>query len=128
MDLEVTIAATEDIMETIPINTEVDTKATRTTGNLSFWMTEEIISGFLMGTRLMHQKSMMQPLLFILQVWKVTKVTEAEGLQEEEEDPTEDTDQDKGKTEVLTKDMDQVEEQIREHKEDMTKDKDRIED
>ena len=125
MDLEVAIVATEDIKGTIPIETEVDTKAT---GSLSIWMTEEIISGILMGTRLMHQKSMIQPLLFILQVWKVTKVTEAEGLQEEEEDPTEDTDQDKDKAEVLTKDMDQVEEQIGEHKEDMTKDKDRIED
>ena len=128
MDLEVAIVATEDIKETIPIETEVDTKATKTTGSLSIWMTEEIISGILMGTPLMHRKSMIQPLLFILQVWKATKVTEAEGLQEEEEDPTEDTDQDKDKAEVLTKDMDQVEEQIGEHKEDMTKDKDRIED
>ena len=128
MDPEVATTATEEIKEAITINTEVDTKATKTTGNLSIWMTEEIIFGTLMGTRLMHQKSMMQPLLFILQVWKVTKVTEAEGLQEEEEDPTEDTDQDMGKTKVLTKDMDQVEEQIGEHKEETTTDKDHIED
>ena len=128
MDPEVTTTATEEIKEAITINTEVDTKATKTTGNLSIWMTEEIIFGTLMGTRLMHQKSMMQPLLFILQVWKVTKVTEAEGLQEEEEDPTEDTDQDKDKVEVSTKDMDQVEEQIGEQKEDITEDKDPIED
>ena len=126
MDLEVATVATEDIKETIPIETEVDTKATKTTGSLSIWMTEEIISGILMGTPLMHRKSMIQPLLFILQLWKVTKVTEAEGLQEEKEDPIEDTDQDR--TEVLTKDMDQVEEQIGEHREEMTTDKDQIED
>ena len=126
MDPEVATTATEDIKETITINTEVDTKATKTTGNLSIWMTEEIIFGTLMGTRLMHQKSMMQLLLFILQVWKVTEVTEAEGLQEEKEDPTEDMDQDEAKD--LIKDMDQVEEQIGEQKEDMTEDKDPIED
>ena len=126
MDLEVAIVATEDIMETIPIETEVDTKAIKTMGSLSIWMTEAIISGILMGTPLMHRKSMIQPLLFILQLWKVTKVTEAEGLQEEKEDPIEDTDQDR--TEVLTKDMDQVEEQIGEHREEMTTDKDQIED
>ena len=126
MDPEVATTATEEIKEAITINTEVDTKATKTTGNLSIWMTEEIIFGTLMGTRLTHQKSMMQLLPFILQVWKVTEVTEAEGLQEEKEDPIEDTDQDR--TEVLTKDMDQVEEQIGEHKEEMTTDKDHIED
>ena len=126
MDLEVATVATEDIKETIPIETEVDTKAIKTMGSLSIWMTEEIISGILMGTPLMHRKSMIQPLLFILQLWKVTKVTEAEGLQEEKEDPIEDTDQDR--TEVLTKDMDQVEEQIGEHREEMTTDKDQIED
>ena len=142
MTPEGVIIATEEIKEAITINTEVDTKATKTTGNLSIWMTEEIIFGTLMGTRLTHQKSMMQPLPFILQVWKVTEVTEAEGLQEEKEDPTEDTDQDeaqakdlikdmdqdKDKVEVSTKDMDQVEEQIGEQKEDMTEDKDPIED
>ena len=89
-------------------------------------MTEAIISGIFMGTPLMHLKSMIQLLLFILQLWKITKVTEAEGLQEVTEDPIEDTDQDR--TEVLTKDMDQVEEQIGEHREEMTTDKDQIED
>ena len=141
MDPEVATTATEEIKEAITTNTEVDTKVTKTTGNLSIWMTEEIISGTLMGTRLTHQKRMMQPLLFILQVWKVTEVIEAEGLQEEEEDPIEDTDQDEVQAEDLIKDinqnqdmvkvsaedMDQVEEQIGEHKEDMTKDKDPIE-
>ena len=126
MNPEVATTATEEIKEVITINTEVDTKATKTTGNLSIWMTEEIIFGTLMGTRLMHQKSMMQLLLFILQVWKVTEVTEAEGLQEEKEDLTEDMDQDEAKD--LIKDMDQVEEQIGEQKEDMTEDKDPIED
>ena len=114
MNPEVATTATEKIKEVITINTEVDTKATKTTGNLSIWMTEEIISGTLMGTQLTHQKNMMQPLPFILQVWKVTEVTEAEGLQEEKEDPIQD--------------MDQVEEQIEEHKDDMTEDKDPIED
>ena len=77
-------------------------------------MTEEIIFGTLMETRLTPQKSMMQLLPFILQVWKVTEVTEAEGLQEEKED--------------LIQDMDQVEEQIGEQKEDIAEDKDSIED
>ena len=142
MDPEVATTATEEIKEAITTNTEVDTKVTKTTGNLSIWMTEEIIFGTLMGTRLTHQKSMMQPLPFILQVWKVTEVIEAEGLQEEEEDPIEDMDQDEVQAEDLIKDidqnkdmvkvsaedMDQVEEQIGEHKEDMTEDKDPIED
>ena len=100
MDLEVAIVATEDIKETIPIETEVDTKATKTTGNLSIWMTEEIIFGTLMGTRLTHQKSMMQLLPFILQAWKVTEVTEAEGLQEEKEDPIQDMDQDEAQERI----------------------------
>ena len=126
MDLEVAIIAIEDIKETIPIETEVDTKAIKTMGSLSIWMTEAIISGIFMGTPLMHRKSMIQLLLFILQLWKITKVTEAEELQEVAEDPIEDADQ--GRTEVLTKDMDQVEEQIGEHREEMTTDKDQIED
>ena len=92
IDLEVAITATEETKEVITINTEVDTKATKTTGNLSIWMTEEIISGTLMGTQLTHQKNMMQLLPFILQVWKVTEMIEAEGLREEEEDPIEDMD------------------------------------
>ena len=85
---------------------------------------------------------MMQPLPFILQVWKVTEVIEAEGLQEEKEDPIQDMDQDEAQAKDLIKDMDQdkdmvkvsaedmdqVEEQIGEHKEDMTEDKDPIED
>ena len=105
-------------------------------------MTEEIISGTLMGTQLMHQKNMMQLLPFILQVWKVIEVIEAEGLREEEEDPIkdmdqyeaqaedliEDMDQDKDMVEVSVEDMDQVEEQIREQKEDITEDKDLVED
>ena len=95
-----------------------------------------------MGTQLMHQKNMMQPLPFILQVWKVIEVIEAEGLREEEEDPIkemdqdevqeedliEDMDQDKDMVEVSVEDMDQVEEQIREQKEDITEDKDLVED
>ena len=142
MDPEVATTATEEIKEAITTNTEVDTKVTKTTENLSIWMTEEIISGTLMGTRLTHQKSMMQPLPFILQVWKVTEVIEAEDLQEEKEDPIQDMDQDEAQAKDLIKDMDQdkdmvkvsaedmdqVEEQIGEHKEDMTEDKDPIED
>ena len=142
MDPEVATAATEKIKEAITTNTEVDTKVTKTTGNLSIWMTEEIIFGTLMETRWTHQRRLMELLLFILQVWKVTEVIEAEGLREEEEDPIEDTDQDEVQAEDLIKDinqnqdmvkvsaedMDQVEEQIGEHKEDMTEDKDPIED
>ena len=126
MDLEVDIIAIEDIKETIPIEAEADTKAIKTMGSLSIWMTEAIISGIFMGTPLMHLKSLIQLLLFILQLWKIPKVTEAEVLQEVAEDPIEDADQDR--TEVLNKDMDQVEEQIGEHREEMTTDKDQIED
>merc|ERR1712240_863605 len=61
-------------------------------GNLSIWMTEVIMSGTLRGTQLTHQKNMIQLLPFILQVWKVTEVIEAEGLREEEEDLIEDMD------------------------------------
>ena len=122
------IIATEEIKEAITINTEVDIKATRTIGNLSIWMTEEIISGILRETQLMHQKNKMQLLLFILQVWKVIEVIEAEELREEEEDPIKDMDQDEAQAEDLIKDMDQIEEQIGEQREDITEDKDPIED
>ena len=92
MDPEVATIATEEIKKVMAISTEVDTKATKTTGNLSIWMTEEIISGTLMETQLTHQKNMIQLLPFILQVWKVTEVIKEEGLREEEEDPIEDMD------------------------------------
>ena len=142
MDPEVAITAIEEIKEAITINIEVDTKATKTTRNLSIWMIEEIISGTLMETQLTHQRNMMQLLPFILQVWKVIEVIEAEGLREEEEDPIkdmdqdeaqaedliEDMDQDKDMVKVSAEDMDQVEEQIGEQKEDITEDKDPIED
>ena len=119
MDPEVATTATEEIKEAITINTEVDIKATRTIGNLSIWMTEEIISGTLMETQLTHQKNMMQPLPFILQVWKVTEVIEAEGLREEEEDPIKDMDQDEAQAEDLIKDMDQDKDMVKVLAEDM---------
>ena len=122
------IIATEEIEEAITINKEVDIKATRTIGNLSIWTTEEIISGILKETQWMHQKNKMQPLPFILQVWKVIEVIEAEGLREEEEDPIKDMDQDEAQAEDLIEDMDQIEEQIGEQREDITEDKDPIED
>ena len=122
------IIATEEIKEAITINTEVDIKATRTIGNLSIWMTEEIISGILMETQLTHQKNKMQLLPFILQAWKAIEVIEAEGLREEEEDPIKDMDQDEAQAEDLVEDMDQIEEQIGEQREDITEDKDPIED
>ena len=68
MDPRVATTATEEIKEVITTNTEVDIKATKTMGNLSIWMIEEIISGTSMGTRLMHLKNMIQHLPFILQV------------------------------------------------------------
>ena len=123
MDPEVAITAIEEIKEAITINIEVDTKATKTTRNLSIWMIEEIISGTLMETQLTHQRNMMQPLPFILQVWKVIEVIEAEGLREEEEDPIKDIDQDEAQAEDPIKDMDQDEAQ----KEDPIKDMDQDE-
>lgn len=126
VDLELDTITIEDIKETIPIEAEADTKAIKTMGNLSTWMTEAIIFRILMGTPLMHLKSLIQLSLFILQLWKIPKVTEAEVPQEAAEDPIEDTDQDRA--EVLNKDMDQVEEQTGEHREEMTTDKDQIED
>ena len=101
MDPEVATIATKGIKEAITINIEVDTKATKTTGNLSIWMREEIISGTLMETQLTHQKKMIQLLPFILQVWKVIEVIVEEGLQEEEED--------------LIPDMDPAKEEEEEH-------------
>ena len=80
----------------------------------------------------MHQKNKMQLLPFILQVWKVIEVIEAEELREEEEDPIKDMDQDEAQAEDLIEDMDQIEdqieEQIGEQREDITEDKDPIED
>ena len=138
MDTKADIITTE---EALTINIEVeDTKATRTMENPSIWMTEETSSGTFMETQSTHQKDMIKPLPFILQVWKVTEVIEAEELQEEKEDLIKDMDQDEEQTEDLIKDMDQdeelvkdsaedmdqVEEQIGEQKEDMIEDKDPI--
>ena len=110
MDLEVDIIAIEDIKETIPIEAEADTKAIKTIGSLSTWMTEAIIFGIFMGIPLMHLKSLIQLLLFILQLWKIPKVTEAEEPQEVTQDPIEDEDSDK--TEAMIKDLAQIEEKI----------------
>ena len=78
----------------------------------------------------MHRKNKMQPLLFILQVWKVIEVIEAEELREEEEDLIKEMDQDEAQAEDLIEDRieDQIEEQIGEQGEDITEDKDPIED
>ena len=73
MNPEVTTTATEGTKETITINTEVNTKATKAPGNLSTWMREEIIFGTLMETQLTPPKSKIQLLPFILQAWKVTE-------------------------------------------------------
>merc|ERR1712082_159150 len=98
------IIAIEEIKEALTINTEMDIKATRKIGNLSIWMTEEIISGISRETQLMHQKNKMQLLPFILQVWKVIEVIQAEGLREEEGDPFKDVDQDEAQAEDLIED------------------------
>ena len=117
MDPEVATTATEDIKETITINTEVDTKATKTTGNLSIWMTEEIIFGTLMETQLTPPKSKMQLLPFILQGWKVTEdmTEDKDPIEDQEEDMTEDKDPTENQGEDQTKHMDLAQEEEEEH-------------
>ena len=92
MDTEADIITIEDIKETTPIEAEADTKAIKTMGSLSTWMTEAIIFGIFMGIPLMHLKSLIQLLLFIPQLWKIPKLTEAEEPQEVAEDLIEDED------------------------------------
>ena len=60
-----------------------------------------------MGTQLMHQKWLIELLLFTLQVRRMTEVIKEEGLREEEEDLIEDTDQDEEQAEDLIKDINQ---------------------
>ena len=70
-----------------------------------------------METQLTPQKSMMQLLPFILQVWKVTEnMTEDKDLiEDQEEDMTEDKDPTKDQGEDQTEDMDLAEEEEEEH-------------
>ena len=81
-------------------------------------MIEEITSGTLMETQLMHRSSMMQLLPFIHPVWMMTKLIAAEELREE----IEDMDQGVEQTEGLARDMDQTEGSIEEQKEDSIED------
>ena len=104
MNPEVT---TKEIKEATTTNTEVDIKLTKTTKSLSIWIIEEIIFGTTMGTQLMHQKWLIELLLFTLQVRRVTEVIKEEGLREEEEDLIEDPDQDEEQAEDLIKDINQ---------------------
>ena len=117
MNPEVTTTATEGTKETITINTEVDTKATKAPGNLSIWMTEEIIFGTLMETQLTPPKSKMQLLPFILQAWKVTEnmTEDKDPIEDQEEDMTEDKDPTEDQGEDQTEDMDLAEEEEEEH-------------
>ena len=126
MDTEADIITIEDIKETTPTEAEEDSKTTKTMENQSIRMTEATCFMILMDIPLMHPSSSIQLLLFTPQPWKLPKLTEAEEPQEVTEDPIEDEDSDK--TEAMIKDLAQVEEQIGEHKEETTTDKDHIED
>ena len=92
MDIGGDIIAIEDIKETTPIEAEAGSKAIKTMESLSTRMTEAIIFGIFIGIPLMHLKSLIQLLLFIPQLWKIPKLTEAEEPQEVAEDPIEDED------------------------------------
>ena len=126
MDTEADIIAIEDIKETTPTEAEGDSKTTKPMENQSIRMREATCFMILMDTPLMHPSSSIQLLLFNPQLWKLPKLTEAEEPQEVTEDPIEDEDSDK--TEAMIKDLAQIEEQIGEHKEETTTDKDHIED
>ena len=126
MDIEVDIIAIEDIKETTPIEAEADSKTTKTMESQSIRMTEATCFMILMGIPSMHPSSSIQLLLFNPQLWKLPKLTEAEEPQEATEQPIEE--EDSNKTEAMIKDLAQVEEQIGEHREEMTTDKDQIED
>ena len=126
MDTEADIITIEDIKETTPTEAEGDSKTTKPMENQSIRMREATCFLILMDTPLMHPSSSIQLLLFNPQLWKLPKLTEAEEPQEVTEDPIEDEDSDK--TEAMIKDLAQVEEQIGEHKEETTTDKDHIKD
>ena len=99
--------ATKEIKEATTTDTEVDIKLTKITKSLSIWILEETYFGTMMGTQLMHQKWLIEFLLFTLQVRRVTEVIEEEGLREEEEDLIEDPDQDEEQAEDLIMDINQ---------------------
>ena len=126
MDTEADIITIEDIKETTPTEAEEDSKTTKPTENQSIRMREVTYFSILMETPLMYPNNSIQPLLFNPQLWKHPNLTEAEEPQEVTEDPIEDEDSDK--TEAMIKDLAQVEEQIGEHKEETTTDKDHIKD
>ena len=117
MNPEVTTTATEGTKETITINTEVNTKATKAPGNLSTGMREEIIFGTLMETQLTPPKSKIQLLPFILQAWQVTEniTKDKDPIEDQEEDMTEDKDPIEDQEEDRTEDMDLTEEEEEEH-------------
>ena len=92
MDTEVDTIAIEDIKETTPIKAEADSKTTKTMESQSTRMTEATCFMILMGLPSMHPSSSIQLLLFIPQLWKIPKLTEAEEPQEVAEDPIEDED------------------------------------
>ena len=123
MDTEADIITIEGIT---PTEAEEDSITTKPMENQSIRMREATCFMILMDTPLMHPSSSIQLLLFNPQLWKLPKLTEAEEPQEVTEDPIEDEDSDK--TEAMIKDLAQVQEQIGEHKEETTTDKDHIKD
>ena len=103
-DTEADIITIEDIKETTPTEAEADSKTTKTMESQSIRMTEATCFMILMGIPSIHPSRLIQLLLFIPQLWKVPKPTEAEEPQEVAEDLIED--EDSGRTEVLIKDLD----------------------
>ena len=89
MDTEADIITIEGIT---PTEAEEDSKTTKTMESQSTRMTEATCFMIFMGTPLMQLKSLIQLLLFIPQLWKIPKLTEAEEPQEVAEDPIEDED------------------------------------
>ena len=73
MDIGINIIAIEDIKKTTTIEEEVDSKTTKTMGSQSTRMKEATCFMIIMAIQLIHLKSLMQLLPFILQAWKVTE-------------------------------------------------------
>ena len=120
MDTKADIIAIEDIKETTPTEAEGDSKTTKPMENQSIRMTEVTYFSIMMATPLMYPNNLIQPLLFNPQLWKHPNLTEVEEPQEVTEDPIEDEGSDK--PEAMIMDSNQIEEQIEEHKEEITTD------
>ena len=90
MDIEINIIAIEDIKKATTIGEEVNSKTTKTMRSQSTKMKEATCCMIIMAIQLIHLKTLMQPLQFIIQAWRGTEnmVKDKDSIQDYKEDIT----------------------------------------